>query len=256
MADASHRLVVVTGGPGSGKTTLIEALAAAGHRVMPEAGRAVIREQLAAGGQGLPWADRGLFAALMLERDRRSHAQALAGGGLFGVGLGGTMVQDGHAIRGARGNAGEIGHIPAVLDGEPCPCGNHGCLERYVSLEAYRRSRRGEAEWVADVRPIFHGAIVTIENLFDPETVVIGGLAPESLMERLAGEAGSLPNSVSAHRDRQHARIAVARGGKHSVLRGAAALAVSGALSPRFGQMFATARDQDEPAAQAKGVAA
>lgn len=82
MADASHRLVVVTGGPGSGKTTLIEALAAAGHRVMPEAGRAVIRAQLAAGGQGLPWADRGLFAALMLEQDRRSHAQALAGSGL------------------------------------------------------------------------------------------------------------------------------------------------------------------------------
>jgi len=174
----------------------------------------------------------------------------------FGYGLGGAMVREGTVMRGARGNAGEIGHIPVVPGGEPCPCGNNGCLERYVSLEAYRRSRRGEAEWVADVRPIFHGAIVTIENLFDPETVVIGGLAPESLMERLAGEAGSLPNSVSAHRNRQHARIAVARGGKHSVLRGAAALAVSGALSPRFGQMFATARDQDEPAAQAKGVAA
>lgn len=82
MADASHRLVVITGGPGSGKTTLIEALAAAGHAVMPEAGRQVIREQIAAGGQGVPWADRSLFAELMLAQDLRSHEAALARTGL------------------------------------------------------------------------------------------------------------------------------------------------------------------------------
>ncbi|MDX3810257.1 AAA family ATPase [Bosea thiooxidans] len=82
MADASHRLVVITGGPGSGKTTLIEALAGAGHAVMPEAGRQVIRTQLAAGGQGLPWADGSLFAELMLTQDLRSHTVALARSGL------------------------------------------------------------------------------------------------------------------------------------------------------------------------------
>src|SRR5690606_25017809 len=69
----------------------------------------------------------------------------------FGYGLGGAMVREGTVMRGARGNAGEIGHIPVVPDGEPCPCGNRGCLERYVSLEAFQRSGRGEAEWVAHV---------------------------------------------------------------------------------------------------------
>lgn len=174
----------------------------------------------------------------------------------FGYGLGGAMVREGLVMRGARGNAGEIGHIPAIPGGEPCPCGNRGCLERYVSLEAFWRRGRGEAEWVAEIGPIFHGAIVTIENLFDPETVVIGGLAPASLLERLANEAATLPNSVSARRGRALARILVARGGSQSVLRGAAALAVSGALSPRFGQMFATARDRHEPVPIGKGVAA
>ena len=48
------------------------------------------------------------------------------------------MVHDGGVMRGAWGNAGEIGHIPVVPDGEPCPCGNRGCLERYLSLEALR----------------------------------------------------------------------------------------------------------------------
>lgn len=67
--------IVVTGGPGSGKTTLVEALAAAGYAIEPEAGRAVILEQRAAGGEGLPWRDRGLFADLMLDRDIAAHAR-------------------------------------------------------------------------------------------------------------------------------------------------------------------------------------
>lgn len=71
---ATDRLVVITGGPGAGKTTLIEALAARGHAVRPEAGRAIIRDQQAIGGRGLPWADRELFAELMLSADLHSHA--------------------------------------------------------------------------------------------------------------------------------------------------------------------------------------
>jgi predicted ATPase len=82
MADTTDRFVVVTGGPGSGKTTLIEALAAAGFRSSPEAGRAIIRDQHAIGGQGLPWADRALFAELMLGADMRAYREAPAGPGM------------------------------------------------------------------------------------------------------------------------------------------------------------------------------
>jgi|SRR5579885_1905143 len=62
-------LYVVTGGPGAGKTSLIEALAAEGFTVVPEAGRAVIREQQASGGSALPAADPSAFARAMLARD-------------------------------------------------------------------------------------------------------------------------------------------------------------------------------------------
>lgn len=166
----------------------------------------------------------------------------------FGVGLGGVLVHDGAVMRGAFRNAGEIGHIPAVPDGEACPCGNRGCLERYVSLDAYNRRGLPEAEWVREVASVFGNAIRTIENLFDPETVVLGGLAPAELIERLAALDAELPNSIAARRNRSHPRIVVASDCQHSVVRGAAALAVSGVLSPRFGQMFATT---DE-----KGIAA
>ncbi|RWP43935.1 MAG: ROK family transcriptional regulator [Mesorhizobium sp.] len=174
----------------------------------------------------------------------------------FGVGLGGVMVHDGSALRGAWGNAGEIGHIPVVPGGEPCPCGNRGCLERYLSLEALRRRNVSDADWVAEVGPIFRNAITIIENLFDPETIILGGLASTDLLERLAGSVARLANSISARNDRTAPRVTVARGGQHAVLRGAAALAVSGVLSPRFGQIFTAERERGRDILQGKGIAA
>ena len=71
------RLYVITGGPGSGKSTLIEALAGQGICTMPEAGRAIIQDQVAIGGKALPWSDRGAFAELMLGWEIRSYRAAL-----------------------------------------------------------------------------------------------------------------------------------------------------------------------------------
>ncbi|MFC5373462.1 AAA family ATPase [Brevundimonas faecalis] len=70
------RRIVLTGGPGSGKTSLIEALAATGHATSPEAGRAIIRRQQRIEGEALPWRDRALFAELMLDRELEAHARA------------------------------------------------------------------------------------------------------------------------------------------------------------------------------------
>ena len=85
--------------------------------------------------------------------------------------------------------------------------------------------------------PVFRAAIATIENLFDPETIILGGLAAETLLAELASTTVSdLPNSVSARRDRQVPRLLLSDGGPLTVLRGAAALVVSGVLSPRAGQ--------------------
>jgi predicted ATPase len=61
------RFFVITGGPGSGKTSLIAALDGI-HR-MPEAGRAIIQEEMAVGGSALPWKDPLAFAEKMLARD-------------------------------------------------------------------------------------------------------------------------------------------------------------------------------------------
>jgi predicted ATPase len=71
------QLFVITGGPGSGKTTLIDALAARGFACMSEAGRAIIQDQVVIGGVALPWLDRRAFAELMLSWEMRTYRAGL-----------------------------------------------------------------------------------------------------------------------------------------------------------------------------------
>lgn len=71
----SARFVVITGGPGAGKSSLIDALAADGFPVVTESGRDIIREQMARGGKALPWIDPAAFAQAMLARDLAAYEQ-------------------------------------------------------------------------------------------------------------------------------------------------------------------------------------
>ena len=71
-------MFVVTGGPSSGKSTLIDALHGKGFASMPEAGRAIIRDQVRIDGTALPWADKAMFAELMLGWELRSWHEASA----------------------------------------------------------------------------------------------------------------------------------------------------------------------------------
>ena len=85
----AEHVFVFTGGPGSGKTSLIDALAEDGFATIPEAGRAIIQDQVAMGGHALPWDDRAGFAELMLACEMRSYleAQALSGAVLCDRGI-------------------------------------------------------------------------------------------------------------------------------------------------------------------------
>lgn len=73
---AGSPIHVVTGGPGSGKTTLIEALRQRGFACLDEAGRRIIREERDGSGRALPWIDPLAFAERMLEADLAAHASA------------------------------------------------------------------------------------------------------------------------------------------------------------------------------------
>ncbi|AGK75589.1 ROK family protein [Streptomyces microflavus] len=49
------------------------------------------------------------------------------------TGVGGGLVLGGTLHPGPSGNAGHIGHISVDLDGDLCPCGARGCVERIAS---------------------------------------------------------------------------------------------------------------------------
>lgn len=70
----------------------------------------------------------------------RGVADALVA--VIGTGIAGSLRCSGETVRGATALAGELGHIPVYPDGELCPCGQRGCLERYASAAAIARAYR------------------------------------------------------------------------------------------------------------------
>lgn len=54
----------------------------------------------------------------------------------LGTGIGGGIISHGDVLRGYLGMAGEMGHMTVIPSGNPCGCGNHGCLEKHASATA------------------------------------------------------------------------------------------------------------------------
>ncbi len=57
---------ILTGGPGSGKTTVLNLLADMGYLTMKESAREIIQRQVETGGDGVPWMNTLRYADLML----------------------------------------------------------------------------------------------------------------------------------------------------------------------------------------------
>ncbi|MFE7446741.1 ROK family protein [Streptomyces chartreusis] len=162
------------------------------------------------------------------------------------IGIGAAVVVDGGLLRGTRGFAGELGHVPVEPYGPECPCGGRGCLEQYAGEEAVLRAaglEPGEdrvgllatraAEGDEDVRRALRDAgtalgiaLTGAVNLLDPESVVLGGA--------LAGLAPWLLPSLEAELDRRTAGpacpVSVSRLGPEGPLLGAAHSVVRGVL--------------------------
>lgn len=127
-----------------------------------------------------------------------------------GTGIGSAIVKNGHIIYGVTGTAGELGHIIVDLNGRPCACGAHGCLEAYASRSAIeariegalkkgrksciseyleegkaitssmiRKSIEREDELVtqcvSEASEYLSGGLASVINLINPELIILGG---------------------------------------------------------------------------------
>jgi glucokinase len=90
---------------------------------------------------------RRLGAPMILENDANAAAlgEKWIGAGrdvddlvllTLGTGIGGGIISGGRVLRGFVGMAGELGHITVIPNGNPCGCGNQGCLEKHASATA------------------------------------------------------------------------------------------------------------------------
>jgi predicted NBD/HSP70 family sugar kinase len=113
-----------------------------------------------------------------------------------GPGVGCGLFLGGELVTGAGGLAGELGHIPMLIGGPECTCGNRGCLETIASDDAVLRRiaedggrSAGIEEAVAAARrgdPVARTAfeamgtalgraLATLCNLVNPGRIVLAG---------------------------------------------------------------------------------
>jgi glucokinase len=114
----------------------------------------------------------------------------------IGTGVAAAVVTGGSMTYGHTGAAGEFGHMPVVRDGDPCGCGQRGCLEAYASaggiLRRYTTLGGSEASSTAEIlerietdavaRRVWEDAldalavgVASLSALLDPAVVVLGG---------------------------------------------------------------------------------
>ncbi|MBZ9677180.1 ROK family transcriptional regulator [Mesorhizobium sp. ES1-1] len=170
------------------------------------------------------------------------------------TGTGSGVMVNSAAFGGASGNAGELGHLTVVTDGHQCICGKRGCLETYVSVDSAMRylaakgihvnsmaefASRVDAEnpdiecWIAQGVEPFRSAINAIENLFDPQTIMIGGNAPDWLITQFMSRAEPLLPSVGRVQ-RTLPRMMRSDLGADAVAHGAAVLPLLATYNPQY----------------------
>jgi predicted NBD/HSP70 family sugar kinase len=187
--------------------------AATGMPTMPDWDRFPTRTRLAARWSAPVWMDNRVNLSALGERRvnplaaASEHTIYLGGGEAIGA----AIVVDGRIYRGARGLAGEIGHVPVPEAGDaPCRCGNVGCLEAVAGRAALVRDGRllaetGQSPALAAVlastgiiRPVdvtiaadkddaaarallqrsarlFGNSLATLVSVFNPDLVILGG---------------------------------------------------------------------------------
>ncbi|MBT2291054.1 ROK family transcriptional regulator [Paenibacillus albidus] len=116
-----------------------------------------------------------------------------------GSGIGSGIIIGGELYKGARGYAGETGHMTIEAEGKPCSCGSRGCWELYASERTYdnpglnlparttpelvRYALDQQEDTLRHFRTIGEYLGIGVTNLinsFNPELIVIGGALSEA----------------------------------------------------------------------------
>jgi glucokinase len=161
------------------------------------------------------------------------------------TGVGGAVVSNGSLLRGADGNAGELGHLSVDIDGPLCGCGAPGHLEALASgtgiAAAAREAGMGDisaaqvaaredggdavaARIMGRARHAFALAMVSIVDVFNPQRVIVGGGIAIGQGDRLLQPARDAVERLSFRRQAARVEIVGAQLGDDVGLLGALSL--------------------------------
>ncbi len=162
----------------------------------------------------------------------------------FGAGLGLGLVHGGQLVRGAFGNAGEIGHIPMPdQSGKLEDALSRLSVQRHLQragkdardvdalAQLFQQSDPELLSWLDTASVALGHAMAIVENIFDPQTVVLGGAMPDEILDYLVEHAPLPELSVSNRPQAQHPRLMRGASGRMTATLGAAALILNRALS-------------------------
>lgn len=197
-------------------------------------------------GRPLRFANDADCFALSEARDGAAAGATSVFGVILGTGVGGGVVIGGQLLSGPNGIAGEWGHNPlpwagdGELPGPACYCGQHGCIETWLSGPGLVRDYRlhgGEADSVAVIAAAavagdaiaesalerYEGrlarVLASIINVLDPQAIVLGGGL--SQISRLYDTVPALWSDY-VFSDRVDTQLLPPRHGDSSGVRGAA----------------------------------
>ncbi|WP_114087858.1 ROK family transcriptional regulator [Thalassospira profundimaris] len=180
----------------------------------------------------------------------------------IGHGLGAGLFLDGRIVRGAQGAAGEIGHIPIMVNGRKCGCGRQGCLERYVSLLAlydeFDAAHRDDLvldhnltrlsalspddapvrHWIDQAALHLTTTFQIISSMLNPQAIILGGLLPEPILTALWQKVTKLQDVDGPTPTGAHLPVHIGDASTYSAARGAAALPIYQEMIPDFQNML------------------
>ena len=167
----------------------------------------------------------------------------------LGYGLGAGLIFHGELYSGAHGNAGELGMALFSTGGAPSPVEHRASLaslyqhlgvdpaeeglhQRIDALAAAGDPRLDG--WITEAAAALRWSVHLLETLIDPQSIILSGGAPASLVNRLVERLMPLLPSNAARRDRSLPRLTVGMTDPWAVALGAAAEPIGRAFDPRF----------------------
>ena len=173
---------------------------------------------------------------------------------LVATGIGAGIIADGSLYRGAGNSAGEWGHMTIELDGRPCRCGSHGCLEAYAGapgiiaslrevepqssllhsddqestlaaiVDAARGGDPAATQVLKDTVHYLGAGIANLINLFNPQLILLGGWVVLQIGEYILPELRQRVERYALKQPLSLTKIDLCQLGQDAVAMGAATL--------------------------------